>query len=365
MICRLCGDRTNTRMQLRSTPIANLFPEAPYMGTKYPLELDECESCLHVQIGHSVPDDELYGEHYKYQTPAEQAPELDVLAKQLKATYAADSVLEIGCNNGLFLQSLRKAGFVTVEGIDPSASPDIAYPKPFNLETAGIFQNVDLIVARNVFAHISDLDDVFQGIASILAPTGTVVFEVQYFLDMAYRGEWDMIYHEHRDYHTITPLIPFLDRYGLGIVEVERIPAHGGSIRVHCQRGKSIPVAELTVDWDMFRERVAESVLDIQRHVKQAKSPVVLMGAAAKACTLIHQCHLEDSIDYAVDCTPSKIGRYIAGTGIKVISEDSFGSSKSMKTVLLGAWNYEDIFRRRYPQHDFIVPFKPRQRLAA
>ena len=363
--CRLCNSRVETKLKLNPTPIANSFPDKPMTGEIIPLELRECVSCQHVQIGHVVPDSVLYGASYKYETPAAQIPELDVHAQFLREIYpSARTVLEIGANNGLFVDSLYRAGF-EAEGIDPSGSHDHVLRVPFTAKFAKHYPTTDIIIAKNVFAHIDDLNDVFNGIDKVLAEDGVLIFEVQYFLDMAERGEFDMIYHEHRDYHTLAPLVPFLAKHGLGMFHVERLPNHGGSIRIHCRRGAGMPIAEKTIDWDHFRSAVRAYSESIIAEVSAAKSQVILLGASAKATTMIHQTGIASLITYAVDSTKKKQERYIAGTRIKILPEHIMLGSKSEKTLLLGAWNYEDIFRKRYPDFDFIVPFKPRQRLAA
>jgi len=360
--CRLCGGHVRTRLALNPTPIANSFPDEPNFGELYQLELKECSDCGHVQIGHMVPDDVLYGQSYKYQTPEAQIPELRKNAAALKSRYpSARTVLEIGANNGLFMEALTEH-FPSVSGIDPSGTRDFIKKAPFTMNEAFNLPLVDLIVANNVLAHIDDLHDVFRGIDRILKDDGALVFEVQYFMDMAENGLFDMIYHEHRDYHTIMPLIRFLSAYGLGISHVEHLSNHGGSIRVHCRRGVRAKMMEPTVDWDGFKDKMAEAMHYCMAEVSATKEQIIAFGATAKACTLIHQLGIADRIAYCVDSTPAKQGKYIAGTIIKILPESVLTESKSPKVLFLTAWNYESIIRAKYPDFDFIVPFKPKQK---
>jgi len=363
--CRLCGHEVKTMLSLNPTPIANAFSDRPNDGELYPLDLRQCVSCQHVQIGHVIPDEILYGPSYKYLTPAAQIPELMHRAIALKMRYPkAETVVEIGANNGLFMRELEKE-FTVVTGFDPSGTGDGVLKVPFDGDIAGMMRSADLIVANNVFAHIDDLNDVFRGIARILSDDGALVFEVQYFMDMAKNGLFDMIYHEHRDYHTVAPLIGFLAKFGLGITEVERIPDHGGSIRVHCRRGNGVSFIEPAVDWKDFGYRIALATASCIAEVEAERDQIVAFGATAKACTLIHQLGIQDKISYCVDNTPAKHGKYIPGTPIKIYPESILTQSKSPKTLLLTAWNYEDIIRAKYDDYDFIVPFKPRRTLAA
>ncbi len=362
--CRLCGGKVGIKLSLNPTPIANSFPDTAYEGELYPLDLKQCDDCQHVQIGHVVPDSVLYGASYKYDTPAAQIPAMERQAIALRRKYPkARNVLEIGSNNGLFTDALLEAGFQQIVGVDPSGTHPLCWKMPFDTDCAAIVSRrvdgVDLIVANNVLAHIDDLDEVFRGIDACLTENGALVFEVQALLDMAKHGLFDMIYHEHRDYHTLTPLVSFLARHHLAIKEVERIPAHGGSMRVHCGRGKGISIIEPTVDWDAFKNKIAAATYQCIVELNKAAGHVVAFGATAKACTLIHQMGIQDRIDYAADCTPQKVGKYIAGTGIRICSEADMAATAGHKTLLLTAWNYETIIRAKYPECDFIVPFKP------
>jgi len=362
--CRLCGGTVRLKMALNPTPIANSFPDEPHFGELYPLDLKQCDVCQHVQIGHVLPDDVLYGASYKYETPSAQIPELEERAISLRTRYPkAKRVLEIGANNGLFVQQLNR--WFEAIGIDPSSRSSLVIPTAFDAVAAGSLGKFDLILANNVLAHIDDLNDVFVGIDHCLSENGHLVFEVQYFMDMAEKGLFDMIYHEHRDYHTLVPMVGFLAKHHLAIKLVERMPNHGGSIRVHCGRGAGIAVVEKTIDWDAFHYKVAKATAECLFQVKNARSQIIAFGATAKACTLIHQFGIEDIIAYCVDCTPGKIGKYIAGTRIRIIDEGVLLQSKSDKTLLLTAWNYESIIRAKYPGFDFIVPFKQSQKLAA
>tara|TARA_R110000868_G_C10914988_1_gene765232 strand:- start:863 stop:1975 length:1113 start_codon:yes stop_codon:yes gene_type:complete len=363
--CRLCGGNVETKLRLNPTPVANAFPDADETSEFYDLELKQCVECQHVQIGHIIPDDLIYSSRYKYSTPSVQIAALKKQAESLKKQYpAARKVLEIGSNNGINLSCL-KGVFDSVIGCDPVGNGLDTLPYAFDSVTASMIGEVDLIVANNVFAHIDNLVSVFRAMSNILNRNGAIVFEVQYFLDMAEKGLFDMIYHEHRDYHTVIPLVKFLQRFGLGIRKVEHLLNHGGSIRVHCGFGISAPMVEKSVDWEQFAESIDEYIAQCRREILNSKAQVIAFGASAKACTLIHQLGMADKIAYCVDNTPAKQGKYIAGTNIEIYPESILTQSKSSKTLLLTAWNYKDVIMAKYPDFDFIVPFQQKQKLAA
>jgi SAM-dependent methyltransferase len=365
--CRLCGEPVETALTLTPTPIANLFPDTPLTGECYPLELKQCIACGHVQIGHVIDDNTLYGNAYKYATPYALKPELHKRAAELRVEYPkARNVVEIGANNGLFLHALHDEGFAPVIGIDPSGSAPLVWKIPFDMMAARIVLRrigpVDLVVANNVFAHIDDLAEVFRAVDEILSPDGALVFEVQYFAAMADSGAFDMIYHEHRDYHTVRPLQTFLKRFGMVMTDWRVIGTHGGSLRVTAKRvGAEKAAPEETVDWGAFQQKIQASKEVLLDGLPRR---VAAFGAPAKAITMIHHFGLQNRIAYCVDDTPQKQGKYIAGTTIPVVSRDVMMVDKP-RQMLLMSWNYEHLVRNSLPNVDFIVPFSHRLNQAA
>ena len=365
--CRLCGAMVHTVLELEPTPLANLFPDAPLTGQFYPLGLKQCTACNHVQIGHVVDDETIYGKQYKYTTPLALKPIFERQTEALRKKYPnAKTVVEIGANNGLFLHALNKSGFPTVIGIDPSSSDPLVWKLPFNSETAKLVTNrvgkVDLVVGINVFAHIDNLTDIFLGIADILSDDGSLIFEVQYLMPMMDIGAFDMVYHEHRDYHTIAPLQSFLRNVGLIMTDWEIFDAHGGSLRITAKRyGLQKPAPAEKFDWYGFRSLIAEKREFLH---EQIQGKIVAFGAPAKATTIIHHFGLQNKIWYCVDDTPAKQGTYIAGTTIPVVSRDVMAADKPNEVLLL-SWNYAEIIKKSLPHINFVVPFSKQYELAA
>lgn len=354
LACRMCCGPTRTMLSLTPTPLANSFPDHPDQDAeRYPLDMTQCVRCDHVQIG-ARPDVDWVD--YRYATPAAVRPHLAEAARLLRETYPpAKTVMEIGCNNGLYLEELRKVGFEAI-GVDPCT--DVGIRQPFTHALARTLEPFDLIVANNVLAHVDDLWDVFRGIDHLLKDDGALVFEVQYLPSMMHAGAFDMIYHEHRDYHTLSPWPAFLKRFGLVMTRYEMLPTHGGSVRVWCER-PGISYGEMPqegIDWRAFQCRIAEAKASVLAQITEVDGPLIAFGATAKACTLIHHFGLADLIDYVVDSTPAKQGRYIPGTNIKIISHDSY--IRKGVPILLTAWNFEKEIRAQFPNHHFIVPFK-------
>lgn len=342
--CRLCNGKLHKVFELKPSPIANSYPEKPDKDCqRYPLELMACDDCGHVQQRYVL--DGLF-EAYRYQTPQTVAAYLEPVAKRIADKCPGARVLEVGCNNGVFLDCLIAEG-LDAWGADPANSHERGLTAPFTAELADSLGAFNVIVANNVFAHIDDLQDVFRGVVKCLEPDGFLIFEVQYLVDLVERGAFDMIYHEHLDYHTLTPLKSFLRSFGLVMTEWEHIDNHGGSIRVTARKlGEECETPDERLDWDGLRAKV-----DTAR--SRVPGKVVAFGAAAKATTLINELGLEDNIEFCVDDTPQKQFRYIPGTGIQILPVSALGK----QDVLLTAWNYEKEISQRIPNR-LINPFR-------
>jgi len=376
--CRLCLGGVTTVLSLTPTPIANNFSQTPDpYGVKLPLELAQRKGCGHVQIGYIVPGAVLFN-GYSYRTPEAERPRLRQYALDLASQYPQylgsetrsgtksmerPRVLEIGSNNGMLITELNRAGFWAV-GVDP-AGPQSGMPRWFSRKSAqaiaGSLGRMGLILANNVLAHVDDLRDTLGGVAALLADEGVFIFEVQYLPDMVAGGMFDMIYHEHKDYHTLTPLPRTLKKFGLRIVKVERLPTHGGSIRVYCRRGSGgLEVFDPPIDFTHFEQRIEQERDRLTHALPPIPCRLVAFGATAKSCTLIHHFGLAGRIAYCVDETPEKQGRYIPGTAIKISALERL-QREPPDAILLTAWNYAEILRPRLKEYPLIIPFEQRQ----
>lgn len=352
-------------MELTPTPIANSYPMEPDIyAPRFPLGLLQCEGCGHIQVSYEVPGAELFSD-YRYETPQAERPRLAAYAQKLREIYSG-KVLEIGCNNGILVNELNKAGFMAV-GIDP-AFPQRGLPRWFNIKTADrlkeTFGEFDLILGNNVFAHLDSLRQTIMAASRLLAKNGRLIFEVQYGAAMIAGGMFDMIYHEHKDYHTLAPLRRFFRKFGMCVEKVEHLPTHGGSIRVYVKHGRSdVELKDAPINFASFKGVIEAEGARLRTEIADAGGKVAAFGATAKACTLIHQFGLQDKIAYCVDETKAKQGRYIAGTDIQIVPPERL-KQEPPAAILLTAWNYAEVLRPRFTV-PLIVPFEKREERVA
>jgi hypothetical protein len=240
-----------------------------------------------------------------------------------------------------------------VIGVDPAAtgSNHVVVKKPFNSNIARNFmRKANLVVAINVLAHIDNLRDVIRGVHHLLEDDGTFVFEVQYLGDLVKQNHWDMIYHEHLDYHHIAPLNNFLASEGLFIQKVKHVATQGGSIRVYAGKrdmGYKPPVEKIDI------EGFVNKLKNLRNPLIGVTGKIAGYGAPAKATTFMYQTGAR--VDFIVDDTKEKQGMYTPGLNIPIVSPHELLTRKHDGVFPL-AWNFAAELKAKHPELNWISP---------
>ena len=390
--CASCnGTSFKTILDLGIVPLAGYFPTKEQLKdeSKYPLSLLVCTDCKLVQTD-SVINPKLLFKDYRYLSSVGLSNHFNEVASILDEKYNVKdkNILEIGCNDGVLLEPLRKLGAI-VEGVDPATNiVKIAtdkglkvYNDYFNEETFGIdkFKNkYDLVVANNTFAHIIDIQSVIRGICHVLKPNGDFVFEVHSLKSLIKGKQWDNVYHEHIFYYSITALQNMFQRYDMTIVDYQEIPIHSGSIRVTARNGK-LSISEkvkLRINWESkwphnyissvehlenYGAEVNEHILDFKSEIKKLskKYKIAGYGASGRANMFCNLTDLDkDVVKFIVDESPERCGRYIANTEIPIVDIDTLKNS-DVDLLIIFAWNYSKMIieKTQFKKFKYLVAF--------
>jgi novobiocin biosynthesis protein NovU/D-mycarose 3-C-methyltransferase len=382
--CRGCG-RTTLKpiLDLGEMPLAGGFlsgPEAIAGERRYPLRVEVCESCSLVQIVDAVDPDVLFQDYsFSSSTIPALVDHFVGYARWLVDRFGPERIVEFGCNDGILLEPLGGLG-VDAWGVDVSQNiTELARGKRLKVLT-GFFDEstaeeirdraglADVVTGSNAFAHNPDPGRILAATRILLRPGGHLCLEVMYAGDLLEQVQWDTLYHEHLTFYSLGTLRTLLERHAFTLVHAERIPMHGGSLRVVAALEPGDPSPELLEieahereqglndpqRWLDFGAGVGRKI-DIVRDVFEvlAKGKRIWgYGAAGKATMWVNACGMT-YLEAMVDASPLRAGKLMPGTHTPIVFPDKM-RARPPDVVFITAWNYADGIRRNEAWFDGI-----------
>ena len=343
--CNLCGSNNLLPLiDFGEHPISKHYlAEQDNEQPNWPVKLYFCESCGLSQLHDSCPPEVIYDDYvtlssWKFQPQVKH--EIDTLQKMTDLTLDAN-IIEIGCNDAMFLDELSGVGYRNLLGIEPSGDARaLAVEKGFDVVQEflspklselliGQHGKFDLFISRQNLEHISDLKGVVASIDVLLKPNGFVLIELPNY-EYNLRCQDFSLWEEHVNYFTLDTLGHLLSLANIKIIHKEIFLFSGEGIfvigkkiektlhsleYVPALRKKNIEYAEY---WPIFRENIAD-YLKLQ---KQAGKKVAVYGAGARAFCLINFAGLAPYIDLILDDQPEKQGKFMPGGRLPIVSSD-------------------------------------------
>ncbi|GHF67725.1 hypothetical protein FHX82_003670 [Amycolatopsis bartoniae] len=375
--CRLCGSpELASVVDLGASPpcesfLAEAELDAPELT--HPLHLRVCPNCFLVQLPPLIDPVETFTEYAYFSSFShswlKHAEEFVTAAVDRLGLDGSSFVVEVASNDGYLLRNVVERGLRCL-GVEPSVNVGAAAREAgvptltafLDPETGAAVRRkhgpADLVVANNVYAHIPDVLGFSRGLRELVADDGWVSIEVQHLLSLIELTQYDTIYHEHFQYYTVATAQRALATAGLAVVDVEKLPTHGGSIRLWARpeavagepsdRMRAVLAEEEAAGLHELRgyrdfaervERVRLALLEFLVRTKRRGELVVGYGAPGKGNTLLNHCGIRpDLLPYTVDRNPYKHGRYTPGTRIPIFEPERIARDRP-DYVLVLPWN--------------------------
>ena len=297
---------------------------------------------------------------------------------------ALTKIVDIGGNDGTLLAAFKEVSEkeINVLNVDPSenlASLSEAKGVPtltefFGVNTGDKIGKVDVVTSTNVFQHLKDINGFAEGVSKILTKHSIWVLEFPYWIHDMKTNQFDQIYHEHMYYHSVTPMKMMMEKHGMKLINVTKQNIHGGTLRLVIAKKESKLTPDITVEaylqleknygldyhikWgDQVQEHIKNSREFIKK-IKNSGKTIYGFGAAAKGCIYLNAMGLTDlHLDYIIDDTDLKQGKFVPGTGIKIVSRDIL-KEKQPDYILILAHNFADYIIESLKESysgDFII----------
>jgi len=387
--CRHCrSPLEHTVIDLGHQPPSNAYLRPEQLALpeiSYPLQVFVCTGCWLVQLPAHATAEELFTPDYAYFSSTSTSwcahAERYVAEAVERLNLGPQSfVVELASNDGYLLQYVQQRGIPCL-GIEPTKNTAEAarakgvttIERFFGAALATELEPADLVVANNVLAHVPDINDFVAGIALLLKPNGRASIEFPHLLRLLAGNQFDTIYHEHYSYLSLGTVARIAATVGLGVVDVEELPTHGGSLRVWlAHQGTTESMASVATilaaeaeagleklnAYAGFQERAEATKHALMEFLLQAKrngQRVLGYGAAAKGTTLLNYAGIKaDLLPAVADRAPSKQGKLLPGSHIPVISPEQLAAEPKHALLVL-PWNLIEELRQEFPATELVT----------
>ena len=354
--CRLCSSNELVEMiNLGDQPVAHRILSTPNdREINYPFVVHFCNSCGLIQICNPIDPKELYLDYNYCFSSWKAEPHMDREVETILAGTHGNSVLEIACNDGKFLQALKGKGKSLLFGIEPNPfASQKAREKGFTVYSEMLneslckkivdsFGKFETVVARQVLEHLLDIENFFSCVDILLSEDGFLFIDIPDVGIALSMGDCSVLWEEHVNYFKESVIKSALLRFGFQSVAVERYTFSGMTLAILAKRtaivvnnqfpdGLTEHACAFNQKLNKYRQLLERTLSEHRR--KQTK--VVLYGVGCRACTVVNGLNLGRYIDFAIDDQPERQNKYMPGSKLPIRTPDVLKDSSNPIICLL------------------------------
>ena len=370
-------------LDLGLQPLANKYLTKKDLVKKkveyyYHLEIGFNTTSKLVSILNTVSSQKMFDKKYPYRASMSQTMlnSFKRLSGDITKTFNPDLIMEIGSNDGSFVKNFNKKKVICVEPCTNVAkiTQKMGYKTFSNFwdmklakKIKSKVKNIDLIYSANTLSHIQDLNSVFSSIVHVLSDDGVLIIEDPSLLECFKQVSYDQFYNEHIYIFSLLSIKYLLKRYNLEVFNIEKLSTHGGSLRYYIKKisnnkfkiNKKVKIQldkELNFGLDKYStyikfkknvEKSRKKLMEIFSKLKNKNKTIIGYGATAKVNTVLNFCKIKsETLDYFLDTTPGKVGKFMPGSHLYVQKYNRILTNQA-DYVFLGAWNFKkEIFKK-------------------
>lgn len=385
--CLACGsDQLQEILSLGSQPLANDYSEIRTTRPEFPLLLNWCKSCTHMQLGVAVNPEILFKE-YAYSSGVSREFER-FLSRFTNENILNDTSLrrgvEIGSNDGTLLHIL-KTNEIQCLGVDPAINIVaeaakrnlLSIPAFFDEKLIGFLSpSLDFAIAFNVFAHTANPLKMLQNISQILRTEGKL-FILTSQANMILGTQFDTVYHEHINFFNVKSMKKILERVGLRLQNVELVDVHGGSYlwtitnsntpsaftkREEFEEKSKMYEPDLYLNLNTAVDELVKMFHEKLQELKVSGYKIAIFGAAAKGSTFFNFAKLVP--DFIFDDSPNKKWKYAPIGNVQVLPSEELERFQDKIAFIVPAWNVkreiiEKLRKLRKERGDLVLTYFP------
>lgn len=340
--CRICrSNDLGYELDFGKHAVAHhLLKDVQEKYETYPFCLASCKICGFIQLMDPIPANILYENYFTVSgwKNNPHVPRLVEVIENISSIRKSSNILDVGCNDGSFLNYLKSKGYSKLKGIEPAKDAySLAISKGFDVENTFLTESIahskfvagsyDLITTRQVLEHIIDLDDFMRSLHYLLNQNGTLVIEIPdsswnlEFLDYA-------LWEEHVNYFTLNTLRQLLEKQGFTILHYEVTLFSGRALTVFCQKNNENfikspcfrNIDELNIS--NFFSRFDQFKLKLNEYIRSIKKPILVYGCGARSSNFVNFTGIGSLIAHFVDDQTEKQNLVVPGCNLEILPFD-------------------------------------------